>query len=180
MILRHGRHQIGPMDWHRSHGHLPHSSMHELRRSCLLSHWRKLGVIDGGRATFDLLALVWRYFVCHVLLLLSISPVAIRVDPTVVHLLQPDRETSTDHAEPVMIIHQHLRLATGAFACRRAQTDPRPQVPLTDPIRDPVSRERGALRVHPAQRLCRSVLVIIYEWVGFAIPIDIADEVPIA
>ena len=127
MILRHERYQIGPMDWHRSHGHLPHSSMHELRRSCLLSHWRKLGVIDGGRATFDLLALVWRYFVCHVLLLLSISPVAIRVDPTVVHLLQPDRETSTDHAEPVMIIHQHLRLATGAFACRRAQTDPRPQ-----------------------------------------------------
>src|SRR5207342_3892122 len=57
----------------------------------------------------------------------SVSPVAIRVDPTVVHLLQPDRETSTDHAEPVMSIHQHLRLATGAFACRKAQTDPRPR-----------------------------------------------------
>jgi len=115
------------MDWRRSHGHMPHSSMNERRRSCLLSHWGKLGVLDGWRATFDLLALVWRYCVCHVLLLVSVSPVAIRVDPTVGHLLQPDRETSTDHTEPVKIIQQHLRLATGAFACRRAQTDPRPR-----------------------------------------------------
>ena len=52
-------------------------------------------------------------------------------------------------------------------------------VPLIDPICDPVSRERGALRDHPAQVLCRSVLVIIHAQVGFAIPIDIGDRVRI-
>src|SRR6266566_7943957 len=151
------------MGWRRSHGHMPHSSMHELRRECLRSHWGKLGVLDDGRATFDPLALVWRCFGCHLLLLLPVSPGVIIGDPTVVHLLQPDRETSTDHAKPVMIIHQQIRLATGALAPRRAQADPRPQVPLTDPICDPVSRERGVLRDHPALGLCRPVLVIIYE-----------------
>jgi hypothetical protein len=54
-----------------------------------------------------------------------------------------------------------------------------PHVPLTDPIRDPVSRERGALRDHPVQVLYRPALVIIHERVGFAIPIDIGDRVRI-
>ncbi len=54
-----------------------------------------------------------------------------------------------------------------------------PQVPLTDPIRDPVSRKRGALQAHPTQGWCRPVLVIIHEQVGFAIPIDSGARVRI-
>lgn len=78
-----------------------------------------------------------------------------------------------------MVIYKKIRLATGDLARRRAQTDPQPQVPLTNPIRDPASCEHGTLQDHLAQVLCRSVLVIIYEQIGFAIPIDIGDSVRI-
>jgi hypothetical protein len=64
-----------------------------------------------------------------------------------------------------------LLLAPSRVAGRKLIHDP--QVPLTDPIRDLVSGERGAFRDHLAQVLCRPVLVIIYEQFGFAIRIDI-------